>query len=593
MQDNTDLQEIKDRLNIADVIGGYISLKKAGVNFKAPCPFHNEKSPSLVVSPQKQIWHCFGCGEGGDVFSFVKRIENLEFKDVLKILAEKAGVKLKQYVQENPDTKNEKELFLKINDFAARYYNKVLFSKVGQDALEYLKKRGLNEITINKWQIGFAPEEFHFLEKALLQKKVYAADLIKAGVSAKNERGQVYDRFRGRITFPIYNYFGEIIGFSARILKEGLQIGTRQVSPPAKYVNSPETIIYNKGQTLFGLNFAKEAIRKKDEVVLVEGQMDCVSAHQSGFLNTVATSGTALTERQLQVLSRLTKNLKFCFDSDAAGKAAAKKAGQLALPMGFKVKMVLVKDAKDPDELIKKSSGLWEKALAEAIWFLDYFIKIAETDFSKDIVEQKHYLNQEVIPLLGFIQNPLEQDHYVKQLVNKFGISEKVILQQIKNKNAPIISAQVSEKASPNLLLEKNILGGILFSPKFLEKVLQSSSLEDFQEPEIIQLVEPYFSGQPEALDKNSVLAKEALFMVESELEERNGDKEKLLASLEKNFVLFKINSLKKRQQAVAGQIRLAEQSGEKQLAADLQKKFSELSKQRLEAEKELSANKI
>lgn len=593
MQDNTDLQEIKDRLNIADVIGGYISLKKAGVNFKAPCPFHNEKSPSLVVSPQKQIWHCFGCGEGGDVFSFVKRIENLEFKDVLKILAEKAGVKLKQYVQENPDTKNEKELFLKINDFAARYYNKVLFSKVGQDALEYLKKRGLNEITINKWQIGFAPEEFHFLEKALLQKKVYAADLIKAGVSAKNERGQVYDRFRGRITFPIYNYFGEIIGFSARILKEGLQIGTRQVSPPAKYVNSPETIIYNKGQTLFGLNFAKEAIRKKDEVVLVEGQMDCVSAHQSGFLNTVATSGTALTERQLQVLSRLTKNLKFCFDSDAAGKAAAKKAGQLALPMGFKVKMVLVKDAKDPDELIKKSSGLWEKALVEAIWFLDYFIKIAETDFSKDIVEQKHYLNQEVIPLLGFIQNPLEQDHYVKQLVNKFGISEKVILQQIKNKNAPIISAQVSEKASPNLLLEKNILGGILFSPKFLEKVLQSSSLEDFQEPEIIQLVEPYFSGQPEALDKNSVLAKEALFMVESELEERNGDKEKLLASLEKNFVLFKINSLKKRQQAVAGQIRLAEQSGEKQLAADLQKKFSELSKQRLEAEKELSANKI
>lgn len=318
------LQDIKDRLNIADIIAGYIQLKKAGVNFKAPCPFHNEKTPSLIVSPQKQIWHCFGCGEGGDVFSFVKKIENLEFKDTLKLLAEKAGVKLPSFRPENKQLQDEKELLLRINNFASRFYHQALVKEsLGKVALEYLQKRGLSYETIKKWQIGFAPDEFHILEKALLAKKVSPEHMVKAGVCAKNERGQIYDRFRGRITFPIFNYLGEVVGFSARILVDDAK--------SAKYINSPETSIYSKSQILFGLNFGKEMARKKDEVVVVEGQMDCIAAHQAGFFNTVASSGTALTLGQLNLIGRLTKNLKFCFDSDQAGQNASRKAGELAL----------------------------------------------------------------------------------------------------------------------------------------------------------------------------------------------------------------------------------------------------------------------
>jgi DNA primase len=286
---NPILQEVKDRLNIADIIAGYIPIKKAGVNFKALCPFHHEKTPSLQISPQKQIWHCFGCGEGGDAFGFVMKYENIDFKEALKLLADKAGVKLPEYRPADPKEQSERELLLRINDFAARFYHEILIkNQLGAAALEYLKNRGLTEGTINQWQIGFAPEDFHVLERALAQKKVSAQDLVLAGVSAKNERGQIYDRFRGRITFPIFDYFGNAVGFSARILIDD--------GKSAKYVNSPETSVYSKSKILFGLNFAKETIRKQDEAVVVEGQMDCISLHQGGFKNVVASSGTALTE---------------------------------------------------------------------------------------------------------------------------------------------------------------------------------------------------------------------------------------------------------------------------------------------------------
>ncbi|MEK7161826.1 MAG: DNA primase, partial [Patescibacteria group bacterium] len=366
---DTILQEIKDRLDIVDVISGYIPVRKAGMNFKAPCPFHNEKTPSLIISPQKQIWHCFGCGEGGDVFGFVIKYENLDFKDALKLLAGKAGVTLPQYQPQDKGAVDEKELLLRINNFAARYYHEVLTtSSAGRPALGYLKARGLTDGTIKQWQIGYAPEEFHFLEQALVKKKVALNDLVKAGVSAKNERGQIYDRFRGRVTFPICNYFGDVVGFTARILHED--------GKSAKYINSPETAIYNKSKTLFGLNFAKEVIRKKDEMVIVEGQMDCISLHQAGFNNVIASSGTAYNESAVDFTSarRLSKNVKLCFDSDLAGQMALKKTGEMLLRQGFRVKVVTLIAAKDPDELVRKSPWLWDKAVSAAVWFLDYYI---------------------------------------------------------------------------------------------------------------------------------------------------------------------------------------------------------------------------
>ncbi len=588
MQDNV-LQEIKDRLNIADVLSGYIQVKKSGANYKAPCPFHNEKSPSLMISPQKQIWHCFGCGEGGDVFGFVMKYENLDFKDTLKILADKAGVQLPSYSPTNKVEEDEKEILYKINNFASRYYHQVLMSKTGAVALEYLKNRGLSEQTIVKWQIGFAPEDFHALERALMQKGIKPEQMVKAGVSSRNERGQMYDRFRGRITFPIYNYFGETVGFSARILNDD--------GKSAKYVNSPETIIYNKSKILFGLNFAKDTIRKKDEAVLVEGQMDCISAHQAGFANTIAVSGTALNEYGFAQLARLTKNLKFCFDADVAGQTATRRSGELALKNNFKLKLIILKAVKDPDELIKKSPGLWEKAVSEAVWFLDYYINKTEVDFPGGSVEQKLYLSKEVLPFLHFIQDPLEQDHYINKMVSKFEISDKVIRDQIKKAGQPISQSAgkpVSKPAATNpnsgsLLLQKEVLGGLLCLEEFAESVRMQVETSDYEEPAIAELVEVWLNNSNNgAILKNSTLAKEAVFMVESQLEDLNGDRQKLKKSLDKSFILLKLHSLKTQQKLLQSAIKQAETTGDKEKLSELNKKFASIISLRMSLEKSI-----
>lgn len=578
---DNNLQEIKDRLNIAEVIGGYIQIKKSGTNFKAPCPFHNEKTPSLMISPQKQIWHCFGCGEGGDIFGFVMRYENLDFKEALKVLADKAGVKLPEYKPRDIKEESEKELLYRINDFAARFYHQILLSPQGEKALEYLKNRGLSLATIKQWQIGFAPEDFHILEKALVQKKIPLDLLVKAGVSAKNERGQIYDRFRGRVTFPIFDYNGKTVGFSARILLDD--------GKSAKYVNSPETIIYNKSKILFGLNFAKNDTRKKDEAVVVEGQMDCISAHQAGFANVVASSGTALTADQLQIIGRMTKNLKFCFDGDSAGLNAARRAGEIALRQGFRLKLITLKVAKDPDELIKKSPGLWEKAVKEAVWFIDYYIDLAQTQAPQDSVSQVHYISEQVVPLLGFVADPLEQDHYIKKITEKFGISEKVVRQQIKPHTAVTELQKGGAVKKPGAVLEKEILGGMLLFPDFLQRVVSEGKLEYFDDLEIRRIIEPVFiSTGTVTLQAIDTVAKEALFMVESLLDELGKDEEILKRQLAKSFALLRLSAIKRSQLDLSLEIKNAETAKNKEKLKELNQRFAESSSLRMQLEKEI-----
>jgi len=573
MPDNT-VQQIKDRLNVVDVLGGYLQLKKAGVNYRGLCPFHNERTPSFNVSPQRQIWHCFGCGEGGDIFGFVMKYENLDFKETLKVLAQKAGVELPKFRPQDPKEQEEKGLFLRINDFAARAYHQALLKN--GPAMEYLKGRDLSLETVKKWQIGFAPNDFHFLHHALLKKNLKEDVIIRAGVCIKGEKGNVYDRFRGRITFPIFNYFGEVVGFSARILP-ALDDGKG-----GKYINSPETLIYNKSRELFGLSFAKDEIRKKDQAVIVEGQMDCISAHQAGFLNTVASSGTALTPLQLDALGRLTKNLKFCFDADQAGLIAARRAGELALPKGFRLKTIVLKGVKDPDELIKKSPGLWEKAVSEAVWFLDFYINLAKEKYKDDPVEQKHYLSSLVVPFLGFIADPLEQDHYIGELVKKFGISEKVIRDQIKNKGvSKSAPAPASLETGKNLLiLEKEVLGGLLFAPEFKKQMQGQIEPEDFENPEVREAVLAMLSDNPR---QDSVLAKESIFMVESLLEQL-GD-EALLKRLLKSYSQLKADNLKKKQKVLQSEIAGAEARKDEGALRKLQAEFAQVSKLRTEWE--------
>ncbi|MDE2312030.1 MAG: DNA primase [Patescibacteria group bacterium] len=572
-------QDIKDRLNIADVIAGYIPIKKAGANFKALCPFHHEKTPSLQISPQKQIWHCFGCGEGGDVFGFVMKYENLEFREVLKVLAEKAGVKLLEYRPADPREQSEKDLLLRINDFAARFYHQFLLSdKRAEPAREYLKNRGLTAGTIAKWKIGFAPDDFHALETALHKKGAKPEDAVRAGVCARNERGQIYDRFRGRVTFPIFNYFGEVVGFSARILQDD--------GKSAKYVNSPETVIYSKSKILFGLNFAKNAIRKSDEVVVVEGQMDVIGPQQAGFENIVASSGTALTMDQLLLLGRLTKNLKFCFDGDAAGVAASRRAGELALKAGFRLKVIVLEKAKDPDELVRKSPGLWEKAVAEAKWFLDWQMDFAENAYPQDPVEQKHYLTQNVLPLLLAIADPLEQDHYIRQLAARFDISERTVREQVQRRVQGLPAPVRSDPPVPNgQSLEKELLGGMLAYPEFCQEALSQVQANEFSDPIIERLVTQLAAGQAGQIQDETV-AKEAMFMVESQVQELQGGSQQQLRELGKSLALFKIRSIKKRQESLAERIKRAEQAQDKDQLRSLNQEFAVALKERMKYEK-------
>lgn len=554
MADQT-LQEIKDRLNVADVISSYIPIKKAGGAFKAVCPFHNEKTPSLMISPAKQIWHCFGCGEG--------------------------GVKLPEYRPQDPKLQSEQDLLLRINNFAARFYHEGLLQPVGRNALEYLKNRGLNEGTIKQWQIGYAPDDYHSLEKALASKGVKQEDLVKAGVSVKNERGQIYDRFRGRITFPIVNYFGDVVGFSARILTDD--------GKSAKYINSPETAIYNKSKVLFGLYFGKNEIRKKDDAVVVEGQMDCISLHQSGFSNVVASSGTALTNDQLQMLGRLTKNLKFCFDQDTAGQIASRRAGELALKQGFRLKVIQLKAVKDPDELVKKSPGLWEKAVKEAQWFLDQQIEAITQMQVDDEVDRLHHVTQQVLPLIGFIQDPLERDHYIKKIAEQFNVTEKTIREQIKMQGLDVSAeaGKISGK-QPNFGLEKEILGAVLVFADFSEKVLLEAKPDEFESSEIKEVLRPLWDGKAGRIDRASTLSQEAVFMVESELEELQGNEPALKRQLEKSFALFKVQAVKRLQITLQQQISQAEKSGDKERLAALNQQFADFSEKRMEYEKKM-----
>ncbi len=582
MADQT-LQDIKERLNIVDVISSYIPTKKSGANFKAMCPFHNEKSASLMISPQKQIWHCFGCGEGGDVFGFVMRYENLEFREVLPILAQRAGIVLPERNPAQTQVKKVSEELVRVNNFAAKFYQKILASDSGKQAREYLDKRGLTAQTIENWEIGYSPDSFDSLQNALRTKNVDQNLALDAGVLARSDKGKVFDRFRGRIMFPIHNYYGDIVGFTARILSG---------EDTAKYINSPETAIYNKSKILFGLFFSREAIRKADEVVIVEGQLDAISAHQANFPNTVATSGTALTEDHLRLIGRLTKNLKFCFDADSAGLAALRRAGELALPMGFRIKVIKLEGVKDPDELIRKSPGLWQKTVADGVWFIDFYLDVAEAKYPLGSLEQKQYISEDVAPLLRFITDPLEQDHYIRNISERFGISESAVLATLQN-NQAAAPTPATAKANPvtqETVQEKEILGGIMLYPEFQAFVQEEGLPTEYISPTLQELINnALISANPEAVNADP-LAKEAMFMIESTLDNLANNELALMRELKKSFYLFKLAGVKRKLQDTTTAIKKAESLHDTAAIQNFNSLFAQISAERNTLEQKLES---
>jgi DNA primase len=424
---DSQIEEIKNKLNAVDVVGSYIKLTKTGINFRGICPFHSEKGPSFFVSPARQMWHCFGCGKGGDIFEFVKDIEGVEFGDALRILASKAGVELKR---ENPKIISERKKLYEICDLACSFFEKQLGnSAYGKDAKEYLLKRGIKEETIKKWRLGYSPDTWQGLSDFLVGRGYTRDDIVLAGLAVKSDKGNnPYDRFRGRIIFPIFDSNSQVIGFGARIFKETDKKET------AKYINTPQTMLYDKSNVLYGINNAKVSIRKSNQCVLTEGYTDAIMCHQAGFENTVAVSGTALTPRHLTTLKRYTDNLLLAFDMDLAGDNATKRGINLAESQGFNIKVIdTYSGAKDPAEIILENPENWKESVEKARTIMDYYFDSAFIKRDKNNPKDKKEIGAIILPAIKRLQNKIEQSHWVQKLVDKLGVTQEAILEELKN----------------------------------------------------------------------------------------------------------------------------------------------------------------
>lgn len=418
VQDN--IEAIKSKLDIVEVIGEYIQLKPAGTNnFKALCPLHGEKTPSFMVSKDKQIWHCFGCGEGGDIFGFVQKMEGMEFPEALRHLAKKAGVQL-QY--QDPTLANKKTLYQDITRAAAEFYHAILIDHPkAQFVRDYLAKRGVTTESIQSWQLGYAPDAWDTLNNYLVQKKNFKVDdIFQAGMTVKKERGTGYnDRFHKRLMFPISDHHGNIIGFGGRWLGPEKDV--------AKYINTPQTLIYNKSQVLYGLDKAKTEIKKQKFAVVVEGYMDCLASHQAGVTNVVAASGTALTSEQVKLLKRFTTEVRFAFDQDLAGDTAAKRGIVVAWQEDLTTKVITVPEGKDPDELIQKNSSAWGEAIAHAQSIMEYYFSTTLAEHDVTQVEGKKQTARILLPVIALLADSIEQTHYLQKLAEVLHVDEAAL----------------------------------------------------------------------------------------------------------------------------------------------------------------------
>jgi len=417
------IDEIKSRLDVIEVIGSYIKLKKAGANYRALCPFHSEKNPSFFVSPARQIWHCFGCGAGGDIFKFIMQIEGIEFGDALRMLAKRAGVELKPI---RPELRTERKRLYEICELATRFFERQLEgSSKGKEVIEYLGVRRIGEESIKKWRLGWAPDTWRGLSDFLVSKEYKNEEVEKAGLSLKNEQGSFYDRFRGRIIFPIFDLNSQVIGFGGRIFGS-------QKPDEAKYINTPNTLLYDKSKVLYGLDKAKLEIRKKNFSILVEGYTDVILAHQAAIENTISSSGTALTPYQLAILKRYSDNLYLAFDMDIAGDFATKRGIDLAQLRGFNLKIISLPEDKDPADIISEDSKEFEKLINDSLSILDFYFQNAFSKFDKKTPEGKKEISKILLPVIKRIPNKIEQSFWVSQLAKKLEVGEKDVEEELR-----------------------------------------------------------------------------------------------------------------------------------------------------------------
>lgn len=410
--------QIKERLSIVDVVGSYIKLERAGANYRARCPFHSERTPSFFVSPERNSYYCFGCGAKGDIFSFVQQFEGLDFKGALYALADKAGVEIKP---EDPKKKDEREKLYSILEAASIFFQNQLQER--EEAINYLSKRGIKTQTIQKWRLGYALDEWRKLLEHLTSQGFSQEEALNAGL-VKQSNDRTYDVFRGRVMFPIADSAGRIVAFSGRDIKE------KENSRVPKYINTPETLLFNKSRVLYGFDKAKHSIRSYNFAIVVEGQTDLLMVHQTEFTNTVALSGTALTNYQLDMIKRLSPNLLLALDADEAGISSAGKSAMRALSIGMDVKVADLPEGKDPADLVLSDKENWRNAIRNAFHIVDFHLALLER---KGLDDRKFRLavSKNILPYISIMPNKIDQSHFISRIASRLNLGEDIIREEV------------------------------------------------------------------------------------------------------------------------------------------------------------------
>jgi len=491
------IDEVKQRTDIVEVVSQYAKLTKAGRTFRALCPFHSEKHPSFFVYPEQQSWHCFGaCNTGGDVFSFVMKKQGIDFGDTLRLLAQRAGVVIPSRGGLEAGGEEKQRLY-EVNQAAAQYFHNLLVSSpAGETVRSYLSSRGFSPSTIADFQLGFSLNSWEALKQYLIEKGYTEAELLTAGLIIEAEDGKTHDRFRNRLLFPIFDARGRITGFGARVLDDSLP----------KYVNSPQTPIFDKSGSLYGIDRAKSAIKQQDMVVIVEGYMDVITAHQNGFNNVVASMGTSVTEKQVgeligtsftekqvSALKRLTKNITLALDADAAGEEAMLRGVGFENTLGAEVKVVILPRGKDPDDVIKEDTQAWQKLLEEALPVVDYTFNMVTSTLDLSTAKDKSLARDKLLPIIVEIKDIVRKAHYMQKLARLIKVSERSLeadLARIKSSRARYQAKEPKPEAVTHALhslvsspLEEYCLALLLQHPE-LKDSSQDLSPEYFENSE-------------------------------------------------------------------------------------------------------------
>lgn len=572
---------IKQKLDIVDIIGEYVNLIPAGSNYKAISPFRIEKTPSFIVSPELQIYKDFGGDKSGDVFQFIMDIEGVSFPEALNILAQKAGISLKNYNKNDNNIPDNKKVLLNILKDSAKIYNSILkHIQYGQKGRDYLYSRGITDELIDLFEIGLSPQAYHTLSKKLINTYT-STDIQAAGMAISSDKNNIYDRFRGRIMIPIQDILGRVVGFTARVLPE------YDDGKMGKYINSPQNTVFDKSKVLFGLSQAKVAIKSHNRVILVEGQMDVIMSHKAGIKEVVAVSGTALTDQHITTLLRYTNQFLLAFDNDEAGINACLRSAALITKKGGVVKIIHITNGKDTADLVRESPNLWESAVNNAVDFIEYYMNNILANIEANNTPAKNKALQTLLEWIQDINDPITKNYYIKRLADLLNMAEKEIYSKLKlsSPKAELNQKEASQDTA-SIKLQKQIIAYLLYKPENHDILILEQSL--FTQSRLREIFIKLREYCKQNSIKNLSIAKckeilseieykvleELLLPIFYKIEQLQPNEEQIQHTIKENINLLKNQYKSLVRKTLFKQLKEAKKSGDNQKIQEILKKY-------------------